>query len=138
VFRGLAFSIFAAVGTGFVVWLLRGAAMVSDPLGLVAFLFYGILFATVLALAVGIPIHLLLARRRVVGLVPYLLTGALAAFAFGLFFEVSRIWEGRSGPDQIYWPAVKAWAYPVLPAGMVGAAVFWAVVVKRSAYRQRS
>ena len=58
VFRGLAFSIFAAVGTGFVVWLLRGAAMVSDPLGLVAFLFYGILFATVLALAVGIPIHL--------------------------------------------------------------------------------
>src|SRR5262245_2848452 len=109
--RGFAFSVLAAVGTGVLVWLLRGATIVRDPLGIVAFLTYASPFATVVGCAVGIPIHLLFARLRIVSPVPYVCIGIVAAFAFGLLLELIRASAPGTGFPHVFWPTVREWTY---------------------------
>jgi hypothetical protein len=54
VFRGFAFSVFAAAATGLLVQLL-GDPSIREPIAIVGFLIYAITFAAVIGFAVGIP-----------------------------------------------------------------------------------
>ena len=87
VVKALAAATVSAVVTSLVIYAVRAPSELSS--GLIIFFFlYGIPIAGVAALTVGLPAYLLFSRFRVRSLMAYLIAGVVAAFVFGVWYDV--------------------------------------------------
>lgn len=124
VVKALAAAIVSAVVSSLVITTIQDPSELSS--GLVLFFFlYGLPIASVAALTVGLPAHLLLSWFRVRSLIAYLIAGLIAAFVFGVWVERLPV-----TPHTVSWREVLRGATFALPGGLVAAAMFRRVAVR--------
>ncbi|HKE87754.1 MAG TPA: hypothetical protein VKB50_28565 [Vicinamibacterales bacterium] len=129
--RGLAGAATGAVITLVAVLALRSHSAMSSGSGVAWIVAIGFFVAFAVALIVGLPIHLMFRRFGVKGLVPYLLAGLAAGLLLSAVEAISFLAQAGTAFD---WRAAIASAALLSgPCGVVGAAVFWALVVRTAA-----
>jgi hypothetical protein len=94
---------------------LAGAVMMSIP---ILFVIAGCYVAYPIALILGVPIHLLLARRKIRSLAAYMLIGT----AFGAIIAAIVLALGMLNLHGASFPLVSA---------IIGAGLFWRIAVPR-------